>query len=116
MLTTLWRLGHVQRTIASLIKAGLLQQGFNGCTRPIFNLSPLAPITTRTRGKEFESHKAAKIGILGLIHHTHPAAAELLNDAVMRYGLADQSKTSLLGTNLRVDTLPSQRPMHLEIK
>ena len=67
-------------------------------------------------GQEFQGDEAAKLGVLGFVDNTHPAAAELLNDAVVRDGLADQSKTSLLGTNLRVDTLPSQRRMHLELK
>jgi len=31
--------------------------------------------------------------VLGFIHHTHPAAAQLLDDAVMRDGLADHALT-----------------------
>ena len=40
-------------------------------------------------GQELQGHEAAKVGVLGLVDHTHPAAAELLDDAVMRDGLAD---------------------------
>ena len=40
-------------------------------------------------GKEFQSDIAAEAQILGLIDNTHPAATELLNDPVMRDGLAD---------------------------
>jgi hypothetical protein len=40
-------------------------------------------------GKEFESHKAPKVGILSFVDDTHPAA-EFLDDAVVRDGLSDQ--------------------------
>ena len=43
-------------------------------------------------GQEFESHHPAQLDVLGLVHHTHPAPAELLDDAVVRDGLADQMK------------------------
>ena len=39
-------------------------------------------------GQEFQRNKAAKLGVLGLVDNTHPAAAELLNNAVVRDGLA----------------------------
>ena len=38
-------------------------------------------------GQEFESDEATEVGILGFVDHTHPAAAELLDDAVVRDGL-----------------------------
>ena len=34
--------------------------------------------------QEFQRHKPAEFRILGLVHHTHPAAAKLLGDTVMR--------------------------------
>jgi len=37
-------------------------------------------------GEELESHKPAELHILGLVHHAHAAAAELLDDAVVRDG------------------------------
>src|SRR5712692_3234349 len=40
--------------------------------------------------QELQSDKATEFGVLGLVHHTHPAAPELLDDAVVRNGLADQ--------------------------
>ncbi len=40
-------------------------------------------------GKKFKGDEAAKLGVLGLIDHAHPSAAELLNDPVVRDGLAD---------------------------
>jgi hypothetical protein len=41
-------------------------------------------------GQEFESDKATKVSVLGFVNHTHPAAAQPLNDAVMRDRLADE--------------------------
>ena len=41
-------------------------------------------------GQELQSDKAVEASVLGLVDHTHPAAAELLDDAVVRDGLADQ--------------------------
>ena len=40
--------------------------------------------------KEFQRHMPAKIRILSLVHHTHPAAAKLLDHAVMRDGTANR--------------------------
>ena len=41
-------------------------------------------------GQESEGHKAAEFGVLGLVDNAHPTAAQLLDDAVVRDGLADQ--------------------------
>ncbi len=41
-------------------------------------------IATELVGQELQRHEAVKAGVLGLVDHTHAAAAELLNDAVMR--------------------------------
>jgi hypothetical protein len=40
-------------------------------------------------GKEFQSHKATEFDILSLVDDTHAAAAELLDDAIVRDSLAD---------------------------
>ena len=40
-------------------------------------------------GKNFRATKR-QFGVFGLVHHTHPAAAELVNNAVMRNRFADQ--------------------------
>jgi len=40
-------------------------------------------------GQELERHLAAEAGVFGLVDHTHPPAAELLEDAVVRDSLAD---------------------------
>jgi len=41
-------------------------------------------------GKELERDKATKFGVLCFVNNTHPAAAELLDDSVMRDRLPDQ--------------------------
>ena len=48
-------------------------------------------------GQELESHKAAELYVLGFVHHPHTTAAQLLNNAVVRDGLADHSWRILLG-------------------
>jgi hypothetical protein len=40
-------------------------------------------------GQKFQGDKAAKLGVLSFIDNTHSAATELLDDAVVRNGLAD---------------------------
>ena len=42
-----------------------------------------------TRGREFEGNEAAELGIFSLIDHTHPTAAQPLDDAVVRNRLTD---------------------------
>jgi hypothetical protein len=39
--------------------------------------------------KEFQSDEAPKVGVLSFVNDTHPAAAELLDDTVVRDGLAN---------------------------
>ena len=46
-------------------------------------------------GQELQGNKTVEPGILGLIHHTHPAATDLLNDAIVRDGLVDHSRSFL---------------------
>ena len=41
------------------------------------------------RREELERHEAAKPEVLGLVDHTHPASADLGDDAIVRDGLAD---------------------------
>jgi len=40
-------------------------------------------------GQKLKSNEPAKLYVFSLINHTHPAAAQLLHNAVMRNGLAD---------------------------
>ncbi len=46
-------------------------------------------------GQEFQGDKAAQVNILRLIDDAHTAAAELFNDAVVRYDLADREDGTL---------------------
>jgi hypothetical protein len=40
-------------------------------------------------GKEFQRHEAVQARVLGFVNHTHAAAAEFFENAVMRNGLPD---------------------------
>src|SRR5215467_9245947 len=56
--------------------------------------------------QEFQRYKAAKRGVLGLVDNAHPATTELLDDAVVRNGLADERLglrhvASMLGRTVR---------------
>src|SRR6202022_1305389 len=55
-------------------------------------------------GQELQCNKAVQPSVFGLVHHAHAAAAQLLNDAVMRDGLADHG-----GGDVRRDRGASQR-------
>src|SRR2546426_6131905 len=43
-------------------------------------------------GQELEGDKTVEAAILGFVDHTHPPAAELLDDAVVGDGLAEQGE------------------------
>jgi hypothetical protein len=43
--------------------------------------------------KKFQGDEAPEFGVLGFVDPTHAAAAKLLDDAVVRDGLADQDLT-----------------------
>jgi hypothetical protein len=40
-------------------------------------------------GQKLESDEAAELDVFGLVDHTHAAAAEFLDDTIVRDGLAD---------------------------
>ena len=49
-------------------------------------------------GQKLQGDKTVESGVLGLVDHTHAAAAEFLDDAIVRDGLADQfERDSILG-------------------
>ena len=50
------------------------------------------------RGKELQDDEPAEFCVPGLVHHTHPAAAQLFHDAVMRNSLADHGERKTLET------------------
>ena len=42
--------------------------------------------------EELEGYESTELGVLGFVHHAHPAPSELLDDSVMRDGLADHGQ------------------------
>jgi len=54
-------------------------------------------IARKSFGQEFQGDTATQLRILGLIHHTHAATAQLLDDAVVRDGLADHGRETARG-------------------
>jgi hypothetical protein len=51
--------------------------------------------------QEFQSDKAAEFDVLSLVDHTHAAAAEFLDDPVMRDGPPDHWRESYEGNAAR---------------
>lgn len=47
-------------------------------------------VARRFRGEEFQRDVASQIQILSFVHHSHPAAAQLFQDAVMGNCVPDQ--------------------------
>jgi hypothetical protein len=39
--------------------------------------------------QKLQGHKATQFGVFGLVHHSHPATPNLLEDAVARDGFSD---------------------------
>ena len=67
-------------------------------------------------GQEFQGDKAVQLQVLGLVNHAHPAAAELLDDAVVRDGLADHGWHVRSGCNVRdVAEAKSTRTTHQKL-
>jgi hypothetical protein len=46
-------------------------------------------VVSHLLGQELQRYKTAKLGVFGLVDHTHPTAPELVDDFVMRDGLPD---------------------------
>src|SRR6267378_7849378 len=66
-------------------------------------------VTDQIVGEEFESDKAAEVGVFGLVDDAHAAAAQLFNDAVVRNGFADQGMAPALCCMLWMMDIPSQQ-------
>src|ERR1700730_17274629 len=49
-------------------------------------------------GQKLQRNETAQLQVLGFIHHTHPATAELLDDAIVRDGLADHTQACYGGS------------------
>jgi hypothetical protein len=60
-------------------------------------------------GKKLERDKATKLHTLGLVDHAHSAAAESLDEAVVRDSLADHVQALGLKRNTKDVRKPSQR-------
>ncbi len=62
-----------------------------------FALKPLQRLTVFGEhfGEELQRHEAMEFGVFGLIDHTHPPATELLENPIVRNGLADHGGTYL---------------------
>jgi hypothetical protein len=46
-------------------------------------------------GQKLECHASAQFRVLSLVHYTHPASAEFLDNAVVQDGLADHWRETL---------------------
>src|SRR5580693_4693055 len=60
-------------------------------------------------GQELEGDKTSELNILSLVHHAHSAAAELLNNAIVRDVLADHWRESYVwdtGKSMKAVELP----------
>jgi hypothetical protein len=89
---------HLAVLLANLVDradVGMIQR--RGCAR----LSPKTFHCLWDLGqilrKKLKRDKPAKGRVFGLVDNTHPAAAQLFNDAVARDGLADHWKTPAFG-------------------
>jgi hypothetical protein len=65
---------------------GMVQSG--GGARLTLKAFQSLAVLGKVFGEELQGDEAAELEVLGLINHTHTAATELLEDVVMRNGLA----------------------------
>ena len=66
---------------------GMVQGGCGACFPP--KARERLRVLGQFFGKKLQGDEAVQPRVLGLIDHAHPAAAQLLDDAVVRDGLAD---------------------------
>ena len=74
---------------------GMIQRG-GGLRFALETLEGLR-VTGDFVGQELEGDETVQPGVFGLVDHAHAAAAELFDDAVVRYGLADHCQRILRG-------------------
>ena len=73
-----------------------------GYGRPALKTGQGLRILDHLVGKKLKRDKPVQCQVFGFVHHTHPAAAELFEDAIVRDGLADHD------ANLTSEILASQ--------
>jgi hypothetical protein len=82
------RLSVVLADFINRANVGMVQGGSG------LRLAVEAPQSLRVRSElvrqELQGHKTVKPGVLGLVHHTHPAAAKFFDNAVVRDCLPNQ--------------------------
>ena len=68
-------------------------------------------VLCNVRGKELEGNEPAEFRVFGLVHHTHPAAAQLLDNAIVRNGLIDDwdGSWTRIGADVSAGLWASQR-------
>src|SRR5579863_2974092 len=67
---------------------GMVESG--GCPRLPLEAGQSLGVFGQVIGQELQGNKTMERGVLGLVDHTHSAAAQLFHDAVMGHGPADQ--------------------------
>ena len=72
---------------------GMIQRG-RGASLPLESAQRL-PVASQIVRQELERDEATEPGVLRFVDHAHAAAAELLDDAVVGEGLADQGVSAL---------------------
>ena len=70
-------------------------KGRGGSSFPLKALQGLM-IPGQVRGQELEGHETAETGVLGLVHHSHPAPTQLLDDAIVPKSLTDHGNNPSL--------------------
>src|SRR5688572_806260 len=87
------RLTVIAPDIVNRADARMVQRRY-GSRLPLKALQGLE-IVGKFRGQELQRHKSIQLGIPGFIDDTHAAAAELFENDVLRYRLADHIATKL---------------------
>ncbi len=90
------RFARLKRDLANLVDRADIRMVQRGCSASLAaEALKSGRVANHAIREKFERHEAAEFGVLGLVHDAHPAAAQLLDDAVVRDGSADQWKKLL---------------------
>src|SRR5450759_2129671 len=68
------------------------------------------PVVSQIVGKKLEGDETAETCVLGLVDHTHPAAAELFDDSIVRGGLADHEMGTPVNPVRSIVSTESNKP------